>query len=138
MKGDLPEWDIEAYAGDVVKFSEQFVIPETQAPIVLEDWQVDNFFKPVFYEEEKPSQVLLSLCKKNGKSCLSALCVLYTFFCGEPLNENYICAHDRDQGNLSKGGSYEMVSESNLKMIIIDSFIDKIDLDDIDQVEFLG
>ncbi len=31
-----------------------------------------------------------------------------------------------------------MVSESNLKMIIIDSFIDKIDLDDIDQVEFLG
>ncbi len=55
MKGDLPEWDIEAYAGDVVKFSEQFVIPETRAPIVLEDWQVDNFFKPVFYEHEKSS-----------------------------------------------------------------------------------
>jgi len=118
IKGDLPRWDIEAYAGDIVKFSEQFVIPETQAPIILEDWQVDNFFKPVFYEKEKPSLALLSLCKKNGKSCLAALCVLYTFFCGEPLNEIYICAHDKDQGNLIIFNKVKMAVQFNPVMMV--------------------
>jgi len=99
IEGVLPKWDIKAYKGDIIGFSGQFVVPETRKPIVLEDWQVDNFFKPIFYSEEKPSLALLSLCKKNGKSCLAALCVLYVFFCGEPLNEIYICAHDKDQAS---------------------------------------
>lgn len=97
MKGGLPKWDIEAYRGDIIKFSEQFVVIEGKKPIVLEEWQIDNFFKPVFYGKELPSLVLLSLCKKNGKSCLAALCALYKFFCGEDLNEIYICAHDKEQ-----------------------------------------
>lgn len=116
--GRLPNWDIEAYAGDIVKFSEQFVIPETQAPIVLEDWEIDNFIKPVFYGEEKPSLILLSLCKKNGKSCLSALSVLYKFFCGEPLNEIYICAHDRDQGNLIIFNKVKIAVQFNPAMMV--------------------
>lgn len=117
-KGGLPKWNREAYIGDIIKFSEQFVIPETKKPIVLEKWEIDNFLKPVFYGEEKPSLALISLCKKNGKSCLAALCILYKFFCGEPLNEIYICAHDKDQGNLIIFNKVEMALKFNPYMMV--------------------
>lgn len=118
MKGDLPSWDMKAYVGNIIRFAEQFVVPESKKPIVLEKWEIDNFLRPVFYGEELPSLALLSLCKKNGKSCLAALCILYKFFCGEPLNEIYVCAHDKDQGNLIIFNKVKIALQFNPMMMV--------------------
>lgn len=102
MQGSLPKWGVykkkKPYQGDILEFAGQFVIPETERPIVLEQWQIDNIIRPIFYSEEKPSLALLSLCKKNGKSALASFFLLFKFFSGEPRNELYVCASDKDQG----------------------------------------
>jgi len=45
-----------AYRTDIIRFAEeQFYIPETRKPIVLEPFQKKDILKPLFYAEDRPT-----------------------------------------------------------------------------------
>lgn len=69
-----PRFNDPAYRVDIIKFSEQqFFIPETKQPIILEDFQKEKILKPLFYREDRPTMALVGQTKKSGKSTLAAL-----------------------------------------------------------------
>ncbi|MBA7677375.1 hypothetical protein ES703_85632 [subsurface metagenome] len=88
-----------AYETDIIRFAEeQFYIPETRKPIVLEPFQKKDILKPLFYEEDRPTMALVGQTKKSGKSTLAAMVVAWVLFCGEDFSETYIAARDFQQG----------------------------------------
>lgn len=95
-----PSLNDPAYRTDIIRFAEeQFYIPETRKPIVLEDFQKEKILKPLFYGEDRPTMGLIGQTKKSGKSTLAALTAAWTLFCGEDFAEIYLAARDKDQAN---------------------------------------
>jgi phage terminase large subunit-like protein len=89
-----------AYETDIIRFAEeQFYIPETRKPIVLEPFQKKDILKPIFYAEDRPTMALVGQTKKSGKSTLAATVAAWVLFCGEDFSETYIAARDKDQAN---------------------------------------
>jgi phage terminase large subunit-like protein len=92
------------YSQDIIKFlEEQFYIPETKRPIVLEDFQKEKILKPLFYGDRPYTMALIGEPKKSGKSCLAAgIAEWYLFTQGLRPGENVevmICASDKDQAS---------------------------------------
>ncbi|GAI98821.1 unnamed protein product, partial [marine sediment metagenome] len=108
-----------AYRTDIIKFAqEQFYIPETRKPIVLEDWQKKELLRPVFYGDDRPTMALWGMTKKSGKSCLGALAAAFTLFCGEDYSETYMAARDKDQANWIVFSKLVKAIEMNPNMLL--------------------
>lgn len=97
---------LRRYNADIIKFLEdQFVLPTTGRPIVLEQWQKDAIFRPLFYDLDedglrKYNLALVGMPKKNGKSTLAAGVGTWFLFAGEPYGEIVIAANDLDQASM--------------------------------------
>ena len=88
------------YKTDIIKFAEeQFYIPETKKPIVLEEWQKKEILEPLFYGDREQTMALIGQTKKSGKSTLAALIAMWFLFCGEDHSEIYLAARDKDQAS---------------------------------------
>ncbi len=108
-----------AYKTDIIKFAEeQFYIPETRKPIVLEGFQKKDILKPLFYGEDRPTMALVGETKKSGKSTLAAMVAAWTLFCGEDFAEIYIAARDKDQANWIVFSKLVKTCEMNHNMLI--------------------
>ena len=87
---------------DILTFSKLFIL-EDGKPIQLEDWQVDNILKPVFYDLDdngirRYNLSLNGLPQKNGKSTLASLIATFMLLSsGESEPEVYGCAGGKDQ-----------------------------------------
>jgi len=93
-----------AYPNDIIRFlEEQFFIPETKKPIVLEKFQKEEILKPLFYKDRPYTMCLIGEPKKSGKSCLAAgIANWYLFTQGIRPGENVevlICAADKEQAS---------------------------------------
>lgn len=94
------------YAVDPIVFLEdQYFLPETRRPIVLEWWQKDLILKPVFYDltdkgRRKYNIVLIGIPKKNGKSSFGAGIGIYILYAGEPYGEVIVAANAKDQASM--------------------------------------
>jgi phage terminase large subunit-like protein len=92
------------YPNDVIKFlEEQFFIPETKSPIVLENFQKEKILEPLFYGDRSYTMALIGEPKKSGKSCLAAgIANWYLFTQGIRPGENVevlLCASDKEQSS---------------------------------------
>jgi len=95
-----PRFNDPIYGGDVIKFGEQqFFIPETRKPIILEDFQKKEILGPLFYAEKRPTMALIGQTKKSGKSTLAAMIASWFLFQGENYSEVYLAARDKDQAS---------------------------------------
>ena len=89
-----------AYKTDIIKFAEeQFYIPETRKPIVLEEWQKEEILRPLLYGDREYTMALLGETKKSGKSTLAAIIAEWYLYCGEENSEVYLAARDKDQAS---------------------------------------
>ena len=108
-----------AYKTDIIKFAEeQFYIPETRKPIVLEDFQKEKILRPIFYGEDRPTMALVGQTKKSGKSTLAALAAAHQLFCGEDFGEIYIAARDKEQSQWVTFNKLVKACELNLNMVV--------------------
>lgn len=93
-----PRFNDPAYKIDIIKFSEQqFFIPETKQPIILEDFQKREILEPLFYAEKHPTMALVGQTKKSGKSTIAAMISSWFLFQGEGFSEIYLAARDKEQ-----------------------------------------
>lgn len=99
-KVKAPEFKDPAYKSDIIKFAEeQFFIPETKQPIILEDFQKKEILEPLFYAKKRPTMGLIGQTKKSGKSTLAAMISSWFLFKGEDDSEVYLAARDKDQAS---------------------------------------
>lgn len=93
------------YKTDICRFlQDHFYIPETRAPVVLESWQKKEIFEPLFKLDSRTglrqhNLALVSMPKKNGKSCLGAMIAEYFMFQDEPFGEVILTANSKDQSS---------------------------------------
>ncbi len=93
------------YKHDICRYLEDhFYIIETKAPIVLEEWQRERIFKPLFALDEatglrKYTLALLGMPKKNGKSSIAAGILNYFLFQGEDYGELILAANSKEQSS---------------------------------------
>ena len=107
-----------AYETDIIRFAEeQFYIPETRKPIILEDFQKEKILKPIFYGD-RPTMALVGQTKKSGKSTLGALSAAWQLFCGEDFSETYIAARDFQQGQWIVFSKLVKACEMNPNMLL--------------------
>lgn len=108
-----------AYKTDIIKFAqEQFYIPESRKPIILEDFQKKDILKPIFYGEDRPTMALVGQTKKSGKSTLAAMVAAWTLFCGEDFAEIYMAARDKDQASWIVFSKLVKACEMNPNMLL--------------------
>lgn len=94
-----------AYRNDIIKYLEdQYYLPETKAPVVLEDWQKKDIFKPLFYTLtpeglRQYSLAIISTPKKNSKSTMASMVANYELFQGPDFGEIILTANSRDQSS---------------------------------------
>jgi len=102
----LTDERVERYRHDIIAFLEdQYILAETQELMVVEQWQKELIFWPLFYDLDEAglrryTLALIGLCKKNGKSSLAAGIGLWFCFAGEPHGEVIIAANNLDQASL--------------------------------------
>ncbi|MBA7565883.1 hypothetical protein ES695_12920 [Candidatus Atribacteria bacterium 1244-E10-H5-B2] len=95
---------VQKYRRDIIQFAEeQFYIPETRKPIILEEFQKDKIFRPLFYGDREFTMALIGQPKKSGKSCLASLIASWYLFtqgarAGEDV-EVLLCAADKDMAS---------------------------------------
>ncbi|MBA7489785.1 hypothetical protein ES702_00319 [subsurface metagenome] len=111
------------YENDIIKFlEEQFFIPETKRPIVLEPFQKEKILKPLFYEDRPYTMALIGEPKKSGKSCLaSGIANWYLFTQGIRPGENVevlICASDKEQASWTVFNKLVKAIEMNRRMLM--------------------
>jgi len=112
-----------SYENDIIKFlEEQFFIPETKKPIVLENFQKEKILKPLFYGDRPYTMALIGEPKKSGKSCLaSGIADWYLFTQGIRLGENIevlICASDKEQASWTVFTKLKEAIRMNRKMLM--------------------
>ncbi|MBA7563761.1 hypothetical protein ES695_05545 [Candidatus Atribacteria bacterium 1244-E10-H5-B2] len=90
---------LKEYRKDIISFIEnEIYLPDKRKKLIqLETWELE-ILRDCFYQD-RPSLILLSLGKKNGKSVFSSFCLLWYLFCGEEYNELYICSNSLDQSS---------------------------------------
>ena len=88
------------YKTDIIKFAEeQFYIPETRKPIVLQEWQKEEILRPLLYGDREYTMALIGETKKSGKSTLAAIIAQWYLFCGDENSEVYLLARDKEQSS---------------------------------------
>lgn len=93
------------YRDNIIGFLEDhYCIPETKAPVKLEDWQKKKIFIPLFEVDpetglRKYSLGLIGLPKKNSKSTMAAMIANYFLFQDEEFGEILLTANSRDQSS---------------------------------------
>lgn len=97
----LTSKQLARYRSDICAFAEeQFYLPETKKPIVLEPHQ-KRILADVFTpgpDGRFPYQTIIYSCpKKSGKTTIAALVCLWYALTQEPPNELYIAANDFEQ-----------------------------------------
>lgn len=103
---EITDEQARRYSRDIIAFLEdQYVLPETRKPIVLEDWQKDWILKPLFYDlddngRRKYSIAVIGVPKKNGKSALAAGIGVGELYVGKPYAEVIVAANARDQASM--------------------------------------
>lgn len=120
MPGPLNNPD---YENDVIKFlEEQFFIPETKKPIILESFQKEKILKPLFYGDRPYTMALIGEPKKSGKSCLAAgIADWFLFNEGIRPGENVevlICAADKEQASWTVFNKLKEAIRMNRKMLM--------------------
>ena len=106
-----------AYKNNIIGYLEdQFYIPETKSPIVLEQWQKEKILVPLFETDpatglRRYNLALIGLPKKNGKSTLAAMIINYFMFQGDDHGEIILTANSIDQ---SSWIIFDMVKKSFL------------------------
>lgn len=97
----LSKSDLSRYRSDISAFAEeQFFIPETRRPIVLEPHQ-KRILRDIFTVDGDGrfpyETIVYSAPKKSGKTTISALIALWFALTQEAPNEIYCCANDFEQ-----------------------------------------
>lgn len=114
-----PRFNDPAYKIDIIKFSEQqFFIPETKQPIILQDFQKREILEPLFYAEKRPTMALVGQTKKSGKSTLAAMISSWFLFEGENFSEIYLAARDLNQASWIVFAKLVKAIEMNPEMLI--------------------
>jgi len=111
------------YSTDIIRFlEEQFFIPETKKPIVLEPFQKQKILKPLFYEDRPYTMALIGEPKKSGKSCLaSGIADWYLFTQGIRPGQDIeilICASDKEQASWTVFNKLVKAVEMNRRMLM--------------------
>ncbi len=92
------------YQGNIIKFLEdQYHIIETKEPVVLEDWQKQRIFEPLFELDteglRKYSLAVIGLPKKNSKSCMASMVANFFLFQDENYGEIILTANSKEQSS---------------------------------------
>lgn len=93
------------YQNNIIGFLEDhYYIPETKAPVKLEDWQKERIFEPLFEIDPETglrrfSLGLVGLAKKNSKSTMAAMIGNYFLFQDEEFGEIILTANSKDQSS---------------------------------------
>jgi len=113
-----PRFNDPVYKSDIIKFAEeQFFIPETKQPIILEGFQKKEILGPLFYTEKRSTMALIGQTKKSGKSTMAAMIAAWTLFCGEDYSEVYLAARDKDQASWVVFSKLTKAIRMNLQML---------------------
>ncbi|MBA7516049.1 hypothetical protein ES705_08094 [subsurface metagenome] len=92
------------YQGNIIKFLEdQYFLIETHEPVVLEAWQKQRIFEPLFKLNEdglrKYSLAVIGLPKKNSKSCMASMVANFFLFQDENYGEIILTANSKEQSS---------------------------------------
>lgn len=93
------------YKHDICRFLEDhFFIPESRSTVKIERWQRKEIFEPLFKVDpgtglRQHSLAVVSMPKKNGKSCLAAMVAQFFMFQDEPFGEIILTANSKDQSS---------------------------------------
>ncbi len=93
------------YRDNIIGFlQDHYYIPETKAPVKLEDWQKERIFEPLFELDpgtglRRYSLGLIGLPKKNSKSTMAAMIGNYFLFQDEEFGEIILTANSKDQSS---------------------------------------
>jgi len=92
------------YNNDIIKYlQEQYYLIETKAPVILETWQKQRIFEPLFSLNEnglrKYSLAVIGLPKKNAKSTMGSMIANYFMFQDEDYGEVLLTANSREQSS---------------------------------------
>ncbi|MBA7519051.1 hypothetical protein ES705_11125 [subsurface metagenome] len=99
LTGKSKLFPLKEYKKDIISFAEKEIyLPDKRKKLIqLETWEKE-ILRDCFYQD-RPSLILLSLGKKNGKSVFSSLVLLWFLFAGEEYNELYIASNSLDQSS---------------------------------------
>ncbi|MBA7568342.1 hypothetical protein ES695_11155 [Candidatus Atribacteria bacterium 1244-E10-H5-B2] len=92
------------YKNDIVKFLEDhYFLIETLKPVILESWQKQRIFKPLFELDNeglrKYSLALVGLPKKNSKSTMASMIANYFMFQDCNFGEIILTANSKEQSS---------------------------------------
>lgn len=109
------------FKDDIVGYLEKhYYLPETKAPVVLEEWQKERIFKPLlqknqesilrrrnkeipqvsdWYNIRKHTLALIGIPKKNSKSTMASMLANYFLFQDEDYGEILVTANSREQSS---------------------------------------
>ena len=92
------------YKNDIVKFLEDhYFLIETLKPVILESWQKQRIFKPLFELDNeglrKYSLALVGLPKKNSKSTMASMIASYFMFQDCDFGEIILTANSKEQSS---------------------------------------
>ena len=92
------------YKDDIIKYlQDQYYIIETKEPVILEDWQKQRIFTPLFELDEdglrRYSLAVIGLPKKNSKSTMASMIANYFLFQDEENGELLLTANSREQSS---------------------------------------
>ncbi|MBA7517448.1 hypothetical protein ES705_09502 [subsurface metagenome] len=93
-----------SYKNDIVKYLEDhYYLIETLKPVILEDWQKQRIFKPLFELDNQGlrrfSLAIIGLPKKNSKSCMASMVANYFMFQDCDYGEIILTANSKEQSS---------------------------------------
>ena len=92
------------YRNNIIKYlQDQYYIIETKRPVVLEDWQKEQIFEPLFSLNNEGlrrySLAVIGLPKKNSKSTMASMVANYFLFQDEDWGELLLTANSKEQSS---------------------------------------
>jgi len=92
------------YKDNIIKYlQEQYYLIETHEPVILEAWQKQRIFEPLFSLNDeglrKYSLAVIGLPKKNSKSCMASMVANFFLFQDEPHGEIILTANSKEQSS---------------------------------------
>ena len=92
------------YRNNIIKYlQDQYYIIETKRPVVLEDWQKEQIFEPLFSLNNEGlrrySLAVIGLPKKNSKSTMASMVANYFMFQDCDFGEIILTANSKEQSS---------------------------------------
>ncbi len=92
------------YSNDIIRYLEDhYYLIESKAPVILEDWQKERIFKPLFELDNEGlrqySLAIVGLPKKNSKSTMASMVANFFLFQDENYGEILCTANSREQSS---------------------------------------